>query len=100
MLQANTCPLEAVPMAENYRRRVVAFTGQIFSSRILCHSPEESDEEMQTSGIRLRPEKVSTSALTWSHLHFPLDTPVEVYEYRRGILGEQYAGVSSLAQAC
>lgn len=89
VLQANTCPLEAVPMAENYQRRVVAFTGQIFSSRILCHSPEESDEEMQTSGIRLLSEKVSTSALTWSHLRFPLDTPVEVYEYRRGILGEQ-----------
>ena len=87
VLQANTCPLEVVCMAENYQRRVIAFTGQIFSSRILYHSPEESYEEIQTSGIKLHPEKVSTSALIWFHLHFPLDTPVEVLWVQKRNLG-------------
>lgn len=83
VLQAN----ETVCMAENYQRRVFALTGQIFSSRILCHSPEESYEEIQTSGIKLHPEKVSTSALIWFHLHFPLDTPVEVWVQKRNFGG-------------
>lgn len=83
VLQAN----ETVCMAENYQRRVIALTGQIFSSRILCHSPEESYEEIQTSGIKLHPEKVSTSALIWFHLHFPLDTPVEVRVQKRNFGG-------------